>query len=86
MDATWVRCFFEFYPTTGNTDSGLLYYTVHTNGTKSTGVITVADTFPDNVLIVPTIQVQNGSTDADATYVDWIYAHAVRADIADGTG
>lgn len=85
-DATWVRAFFEFWPITGNQDSGILYYTVHSNGSKVTGNITLSNTWPDDVLIVPTIQVQNGSVDADANYVDWIYASCARADYTDGTG
>lgn len=86
-DATWARVFFEFWPTVGNLDTGILRYRVHHNGSDSQWQsISLSNVFPDDVLIVPTIQVQNGSTDADATYVDWIYAHAIRADYVDGTG
>lgn len=85
-DATMARVAFEFWPTVGNTDSGLLHYTVHTNGTKTTGTLTVANTFPDDVWIAPLIQVQVEGTDEDIAYVDWIYAHAIRANYVDGTG
>jgi hypothetical protein len=86
-DATWARVFFEFMPVTGNTDTGTLSYRVHTNSYDSKWQsINLVDTFPDNVLVVPTIQVQNGSTDPDASYVDWIYAHAIRSEYVDGTG
>lgn len=85
-DATWVRAAFEFWPTTGNTDSGTLYYTVHTGGSVYRGTVTVANTWPDDVFIAPFVQVQIEGTDGDAAYVDWIKASAVRAEYVDGTG
>jgi hypothetical protein len=85
-DATWVRAFFEFWPTVGNTDSGTLYYEVHHNGSVTKGSLTVSNTWPDDVVIFPLIQVQVEGTDEDVLNVDWIYAHAIRADYVDGTG
>ena len=85
-DDTWCRAFFEFWPTTGNTDSGILYYEVHTNGTVARGTMTLVDTFPDDVVIYPTIAAQIEGTDADVYSFDWIYAHGIRADYVAGTG
>lgn len=85
-DDTWCRVFFEFWPTVGNTDSGLLYYTVHSGGTRARGTLTITNTFPDDVVIYPTIGAQIEGTDADVYSVDWIYCHAIRAPYVEGTG
>lgn len=85
-DDTWCRAFFEFWPTNGNTDSGTLYYTVHSGGTKAVGTMTIANCFPDDVVIYPTISAQIEGTDADVYSFDWIYMHAIRAESVDGTG
>lgn len=85
-DDTWCRAFFEFWPTVGNTDSGTLYYTVHSNGTMARGTMTITNTFPDDVVIYPTIGAQIEGTDADVYSVDWIYCHAIRPEYTDGTG
>lgn len=85
-DDTWCRAFFEFRPTVGNTDSGTLYYTVHSNGTIARGSMTISNTFPDDVVIYPTISAQIEGTDADVYSFDWIYAHAIRPEYTDGTG
>jgi hypothetical protein len=85
-DDTWCRAFFEFWPTVGNTDSGTLYYKVHSGGTLARGTMTISNTFPDDVVIYPTISAQIEGTDADVYSFDWIYCHAIRADYVDGTG
>jgi hypothetical protein len=85
-DATWTRVFFEFTPETGNTDSGTVRYYVHTGGVLYQGSLYLSGTFPDDVAIFPLIQVQVEGTDEDVLNVDWIYAHAIRADYTDGTG
>ena len=85
-DATMVRAFFEFIPTSGNTDSGMLYYTVHSNGSVIRNNITLVNTFPDDLVIFPFIQFQNGAAAADVAKIDWIYAHVVRAAYTEGTG
>lgn len=83
-DATWIRAFFSYVPT-ATTDIGTLTYEVHTNGSVYQGTLASDGNWPDDVVIFPTIQVQNGSTDADASYVDWIYAKGTRA-YTDGIG
>lgn len=85
-DATWCRAFFEWTPITGNADSGNLAYVVHTNGSRVTGNLTVANCFPDDVWIAPLIAVQIEGTDGDTALFDWIYAHGIRAAYTDGTG
>lgn len=85
-DATWFRAFFEFWPITGNPDSGILYYKVHSGGSVYRGNLSVANTWPDDVWIAPLIAVQIEGTDGDVGYVDWIDVQAVRADYVDGTG
>jgi len=84
-DDTWVRAFFKYDPGTV-TDTGRLYWTVHSNGTKSEGYMDTNGNFPDDVVIFPVIQAQNGAAATDATSIDWIYAHAERAAWVDGTG
>lgn len=85
-DATMVRAFFEFTPTGGNMDSGTLRYTIHSNGTVVRGQQTITNCFPDDVIIYPFIQFQNGAASADVAKVDWIYAHCIRAVYTEGTG
>lgn len=84
-DDTWVRAFFKYTPS-ATTDIGDLEYVVHSNGTVQSGTIGTAGNFPDDVVIFPVIQVQNGAAAADTTSIDWIYAFATRADYVDGTG
>jgi len=84
-DDTWVRAFFAYTPTS-TTDIGTLEYIVHSGGTRVTGSINTAGNFPDDVVIFPVIQVQNGAAAADVSSVDWIYAYASRAAFTDGTG
>jgi hypothetical protein len=86
-DATMVRAFFEFIPTSGNTDSGTLYYTIHSNGSRIlSDKLTLTNTFPDDLVIFPFIQFQNGAASADVAKIDWIYAHCIRAAYTEGTG
>jgi len=86
-DSTWVRAFFEFWPTTGNLDTGTLNYIVHSGGTRARGSITLTNTFPDDVLIVPTIQVQSGNNaGTDSLYVNWVRLQYVLAEYTEGTG
>ncbi len=84
--ATWCRAYFDFWPTTGNTDSGRLDYKLHTNGAFSEGSLTVVDEFPDNVVLYPTIQTQIEGTTSPSTYIDWVYCQALRDDYVEGTG
>lgn len=84
VDATWIRAYFRYTPTS-TTDIGDIEWEVHTNGGVYRGTLPSAGNFPDDVVIFPTMQVQNGSTDADASYVDYIYAKGTRAWTA-GTG
>lgn len=76
-DATWIRAYFRYTPTS-TPDIGDIEWEVHTNNNVYKGILAAAGNFPDDVPIFPCIQVQNGSTDADASYVDWIFAKGTR--------
>jgi len=84
-DATYVRCFFE-YKYSATQDIGELSYEIHSNGTRRGGQVNTNGNFPDDVVIFPCIQFQNGAAAADVMNVDWIYFEACRADYAVGTG
>jgi hypothetical protein len=84
-DATYARVFFEYFPGLV-TDIGRLDYVVHTNGVTRRGSVDANGNFPDDVVIFPTIQFQNGAAAADVANVDWIYAKAERAAYVNGTG
>jgi len=84
-DDTFVRAFFTYTPTSVQ-DIGTLAYQIHSNGTYREGRFNTNGNFPDDVVIFPVIQFQNGAASADVASIDWIYAHAIRADYASGTG
>lgn len=84
-DGTWVRAFFAYTPTSV-ADIGTLEYRIHSNGVMTEGELTTAGNFPDDVVIFPTFQVQNGAAAADVTHIDWMFCFATRADYVSGTG
>lgn len=77
-DATYARAFFKFTPTS-TTDIGDIEWEVHTNGNVYRGVLPSAGNFPDDVVIFPCIQFQNGAAAADVASIDWIYAKGTRS-------
>lgn len=81
-DNTWYRVVFEYTPNADTPSSGLLV--AYVNGQKY--LSQNVSTFPDDVYLHPVIQVQNGAAVADATDLDWVYCHVVRANYVDGTG
>jgi hypothetical protein len=84
-DATYVRAFFEYFPSTV-TDIGKVVYDVHSGGVRRRGEVDANGNFPDDVVVFPVIQFQNGAASADVANVDWIYAHAIRNEYVNGTG
>ena len=86
-DGVYARCFWAYSPAASpDQDTGTLQYSFHSNGVVKRGTVDINGVFPDDVVIFPLVQAQNGSTDADLTAIDWIYAKATRALWVDGTG
>lgn len=83
-DDTWVRAFFKFTPLS-TTDLGDIEIKVHTNGNVYNGTLAAAGNFPDDVVIFPCIQFQNGAASADVCSVDWVYLKGTR-NYTPGTG
>lgn len=81
-DNTWYRVWFEYTPNSATPSSGTL--DVYVNGQRYLNQN--VSVFPDDVVLHPVIQVQNGATAADTTTIDWIYCHLVHANYVDGTG
>lgn len=69
-DSTWVSVQFEFIPDAVTPSTGSLLYKVDTNNLHAEGSLSVVGNFPDDVVIFPVFQVQNGSTDADLSRLD----------------
>lgn len=85
-DDTFCRGYVRWKPTVGNLDSGEMYYKVHSNGVMYEATKTVNDQFPDDLLLFPVVQFQNGAAAADVATVPWFYGHGIVANYADGTG
>lgn len=83
-DATFIRAHFQYFPTS-TMSTGRMNYVIHSNGTMTRGNVDMT-TFPDDVILAPVIQFQNGSAEADVMSVDWIYCHAIMAAYTEGTG
>lgn len=84
-DDTFVRGYSRWKPTSGNMDSGEMYYKVHYNGSVYEATFNVANQFPDDLVLFPVIQFQNGAAAADVMTASWFYGHGLVADYVDGT-
>jgi hypothetical protein len=83
-DDTFARAFFRFTPTS-TTSIGDVEYEIHSNGSVTQGTVASAGNFPDDVVIFPAMQFQNGAASADVCAIDWIYAKGTR-NYTPGTG
>jgi hypothetical protein len=85
-DDTWARVWFSYQPGSGDLDTGTISYDISSNGTRRFGSFACNGTFPDDVVIFPVIQFQNGAAAADVCKVDYAWAKGTRAAWVDGTG
>lgn len=85
-DSTWFEVEFTYLPDPVTPDIGSLLYTVRTNGFKASGSVNAAGNFPDDVVIFPMYQVQNGTTAADVSKIDYWELQYTLPALADNLG
>lgn len=85
-DDTFCRGYVKWTPAVGNADSGTMYYEFHSNGTVYRTTKTIADQFPDDLVLFPVAQFQNGEAAADVATIAYFYGRGVLPDWVEGTG